>query len=64
MIKYKYIGGWDENSTFFTEGLIYEVESKDRKGNTVIMDNNYAEYGLGYEVSKDNLTAYFEEVVQ
>ena len=62
MIKYKYIGGWKEKGTFFTEGLIYEVESKDRKGNITLKDDSFAEYGEGCQVGKDELHHYFEEV--
>ena len=63
MIKYKYIGGWKEKGTFFTEGQEYEVESKDRKGNITLKDDSFDEYGEGCQVGKDDLIAYFEEVV-
>ena len=62
MIKYKYIGDWKEKGTFFTEGLTYEVESKDRKGNITLKDDSFDEYGEGCQVGNVELNEYFEEV--
>ena len=62
MIKYKYIGGWKEKETFFTENKAYEVENKNKNGAVELRDDSFDEYGLGFTASKLELNEYFEEV--